>query len=337
MFTLNNYTEETYSSLLSLLRSNTKYWIVGKEVAPTTGTPHLQGYVEFNVQRTVNSVIKSFKGCHVEIRRGTREQARDYCAKGGDFEEHQDGFQPQGTRTDLKQNFTTMREAVIEADSYQAIKKAECYLTWHEEKRDWKPEVHWFYGETGTGKSRKARYILGDDVYTKNEASKWWNGYDGHADVIIDDFRDSWWSLTEMLRLLDRYECKIETKGGMRQFRPRRIIVTSAIAPSACYQNTGESIKQLIRRIDRVEQFTALNAWTPPCEDASEAVLLRTPPPPGLSQTQLWSLPATPRPVRRLLCLDPLPPLELEGWPRVDPMYELGPEQTELLNGLITP
>lgn len=43
-FTLNNYSEEEFGSLLTL---NPDKWTVvfGKETAPTTGTHHLQGYI----------------------------------------------------------------------------------------------------------------------------------------------------------------------------------------------------------------------------------------------------------------------------------------------------
>jgi len=94
--------------------------------------------------------------------------------------------------------------------------------------------------------------MLGEDVYTKNTGTKWWDGYDGHEDVIIDDFRDSWWPLTYMLALLDRYEFLVENKGGHRQMRAKRIVVTSIFAPDTMYENTGECKIQLLRRVDHI-------------------------------------------------------------------------------------
>lgn len=311
------------TALITTLQETCKYYVIGKEIA-TTGTPHLQGYAEFKNPRYPKAVAQLLKGCHIEIRKGTREQATDYCKKDGNYIEHEDGFQPQGKRTDLS-FYPTMREAAENSVSYQAIKMNQARLEYLEAPRDWKPEVYWYYGETGTGKSRKARWTatqLDRDahVYTKNEGSKWWNGYDAHEIVIIDDFRDSWWSLTEMLRLLDRYEAKVECKGGMRQFKPRVIIVTSAFAPSTLYQSTGECVKQLTRRIDYVEQFTGLNPFIPPDEiqeqiepsGSSEVVLVT----PQATPTQIVHLPlSTPPRPRRLLCLEPLPMTqELEDW-----------------------
>lgn len=192
---------------------------------------------------------------HIEGRRGTQIQAIDYCKKDACYISH---GKPkiQGQRTDLDRIRGIAHEdgmrAVCVAGNLQQIRVAEKYLTYCEEPRDWKPNVTWIWGDSGTGKSRMARELCGEDVYTKNTGTKWWDGYDNHEDVIIDDFRDSWWPITYMLALLDRYEMIIEYKGGTRQFRPRNIIVTSIKDPIECYINTGECHMQLKRRIDKI-------------------------------------------------------------------------------------
>jgi hypothetical protein len=55
-----------------------------------------------------------------------------------------------------------------------------------------------------------------------------------------------------MLRLLDRYECLIEVKGGFRQFRSRQIVVTSIFSPEVMYAKASEDMNQLVRRIDEI-------------------------------------------------------------------------------------
>ena len=81
-FTLNNYTAEDEARLASL---SCKYIVYGREVGES-GTPHLQGYVEFNKGRKFEKV-KSLLGdsVHLEMRRGTSKEASDYCKKDGNF------------------------------------------------------------------------------------------------------------------------------------------------------------------------------------------------------------------------------------------------------------
>lgn len=85
VFTWNNYPDDSWRDTLD--RVSSSYWIVGKEVAPTTGTRHLQGYIRFGNARTVGSIRREMPGCHVSIARGTCEQNYDYCTKEGDYVE----------------------------------------------------------------------------------------------------------------------------------------------------------------------------------------------------------------------------------------------------------
>lgn len=277
VFTLNNYTNENETFIQRWIQINARYGIYGREIAPTTGTKHLQGYMEMGKTVRFSKLIKELpKGIHIEQRKGSAEQAAEYCKKDGDFWEWgTKGVETQGKRTDLDR----VRQVAIEKGlrdvtcfaSHQEIKVAESFLVWNEPGRDWKPTVLWFYGATGLGKSRRARWILQheyghpvSDIYTKSDGSKWWPGYDAHGAVIIDDFRPSWWPITEMLSLLDRYEKRVEFKGGYRQFRPRTIVVTSCLAPKECYESTGEAVQQLVRRIDLTDRF--IFEWLPPEE-----------------------------------------------------------------------
>lgn len=253
VFTINNYDA---SDITSMKQMDFCYLIYGFEVG-ANGTPHIQGYMELNKKTRFTTLKKRMPRAHIEHRLGTQKQAADYCKKEGKFEEL-GVMKVQGRRTDLD-NVRQMAldggmGAVSSVYNAQQIKVAEKFLSYNEPERDFKPLVIWLYGPTGAGKSRMAREIIGtDDVYTKNTGTKWWDGYDGHVGVILDDFRPSWWDLTYMLGLLDRYPFQVEFKGGYRQMRAQTMVVTSALPPHACYVGTGECVQQLLRRIDIVE------------------------------------------------------------------------------------
>jgi len=78
LFTWNNY-PATYADVLDRLPS--RYLVAGEEIAPRTGTPHLQGYVVWKDGKTVPSVRRLLRGCHIEIARGNHAENDSYCRK----------------------------------------------------------------------------------------------------------------------------------------------------------------------------------------------------------------------------------------------------------------
>lgn len=83
-FTLNNYTDERLAQLKN--EKFYKYIIFGKEIAPSTGTPHLQGYFELEHPRYIKGLMeKDCKGMHLTVANGTAEQNKVYCSKGIDI------------------------------------------------------------------------------------------------------------------------------------------------------------------------------------------------------------------------------------------------------------
>ncbi len=80
VFTLNNY---TYDEVMLLRSVDCAYLVYGKEEAYTTGTPHLQGYIEFNKPVSRKSVrrLLSNRRIWIQFRKSTRERAIAYCKK----------------------------------------------------------------------------------------------------------------------------------------------------------------------------------------------------------------------------------------------------------------
>jgi len=77
-FTWNNYTEEDVSSLKKLSDVNgMNYLLFGCEFAPTTGTPHLQGYVEFFKKKAKGGVQKFFRNPVLPVFVANSDDIRD--------------------------------------------------------------------------------------------------------------------------------------------------------------------------------------------------------------------------------------------------------------------
>lgn len=271
--TWNNYTQENYDAVVAL---DTRYLIVAKEIGDGTddvplGTPHLQFYIYFDSPRSFNSIQKLIKGAHFEPRyaKSTPEQASNYCKKSDpDYFERGD-LPKQGKRTDVEivrdqlQAGGGMRGVVKVATNLTSIRIAEMILKYEEPKRDWVPVIIWYWGATNTGKSRQAHEdFKGHDFYRKTSNSeKWWDGYDAHPYVIIDDFvfpeNCKVQDYKNWLDIFDRYSCQIQTKGGVRQFLARKIIVTSSRNPYVALAGHEQGGAEFIRRISEIREFTA--------------------------------------------------------------------------------
>lgn len=77
------------------------------------GTEHFQGYVEFSTKKTFAALKTWLPTAHFEVRKGTREQARNYCMKedtrvDGPWE-HGTWATQQGKRTDLEGAVQTLK------------------------------------------------------------------------------------------------------------------------------------------------------------------------------------------------------------------------------------
>ncbi len=86
-FTINNYDEESLSRLVSGAAATSTYIVCGREIGDS-GTPHIQGYIELKSRgrlTTVKSRLPELQRAHLEIRRGTAEEADEYCKKDGDW------------------------------------------------------------------------------------------------------------------------------------------------------------------------------------------------------------------------------------------------------------
>lgn len=126
--------------------------------------------------------------------------------------------------------------------------------------------VHCYWGPTGVGKSRRVWWEAGPEAYPKDPRTKFWDGYRGSSNVIIDEFRGAI-DIAHMLRWLDRYPCLLEVKGSSQVLRANNIWITSNLPPHLWYPDLDSTtLEALLRRIETIEEMT--EEWTPPETDS---------------------------------------------------------------------
>ncbi len=270
--TCNNYSD---AELALAIDYACAYKLIAEEVGEECGTPHFHLYMEHKDAKTFSSIKKKFPRANIQIALGNADQNKEYLTKQKLILE-QGTPKKQGKRTDIETvrdlvaEGANMRSVIPVAKSIQSVRMAELYLKYLERSRDWETKITWFWGPSGTGKSRMAREIFkGRDYYTTMRNGKWWEGYDGHECVIIDDIREQSYKYEDLLAMLDRYEFRVECKGGSRQLLAKEIIITCPKRPQDLFQFCGEDNNQLIRRIHEIKEFSENNFSEEDIENAS--------------------------------------------------------------------
>ena len=268
-FTINNYDDSDIAALEDAVTNGTIiYVIIGKEVAES-GTPHLQGFLHLPRKKAMGGVKRISTGLrrsHLERRRGTVDEAVEYCKKEGDFVEYgvkpsaggrrtglqgacdiiKDGGSLRDVATQLPTTYVQYRRGLF--DLQQALRGV---------PRTWKTHTTVFWGRrSGTGKSRLARDLAGSDeapyiFMPSTNGACWFDGYNGQSVAIFDDFEGSQVPFRTMLQVLDRYPANLPIKGGSVSWCPRKVYITSNTSPSTWYTHVrGLDVSPLLRRID---------------------------------------------------------------------------------------
>lgn len=261
-FTINNPTAEDDRNLL-VIQAHAAYYIYGKEVGEQ-GTPHYQGYIRFQHQRTLQGVKVLLPRAHLEPRRGTILQAIQYCEKDGDWVEW--GDRPASSAETTKQRWRRIID-LAEKGELDTIKEdyPGMYLRYLEKLRSLavpRPLIlqelmnEWWYGSTGTGKSSKLWRDYPD--HYQKELNKWWCGYQGEDVVAIEEWAPKNECTASFLKIwADRYPFTAQIKGGsLKKIRPKKIIVLSNYTIDQCFPATEDA--EPIKRRFRVVHFPTM-------------------------------------------------------------------------------
>lgn len=250
-FTINNPVDSTAAALAAL---PTTYLVYGRECV---STPHLQGYAELDKQYAFNTVKAMIPTAHIEKRRGTAQQAADYCKKDGDFQETGTISNP-GKRTDIAAVYELVKERKTDVEIgesnptvymkyYRAVDRVR--LNYARQDNKFQPvKVTVLVGPAGTGKTKLA-YAEDPDLYDMTDHN-WFDGYAGQKTVLIDDFYGTI-KYGYLLRLLDGYRFQLPIKGGFTWKQWEHVIITSNAHPRDWY--TKGLTPALERRISEIK------------------------------------------------------------------------------------
>lgn len=270
-FTINNYTKEDLEQLHMLGAELKKhhYVIYGLEIAPETGTKHVQGYIQLNEAQRFNYLHKYFNlkrangllKFHIEKANGTPEQNIIYCSEDGDFYEYGTPIS-QGKRTDMmeikeqiKANPKDLNKIIDErANNLQQLKFAQSIQSVYLTHRDpaYPPQVFWLFGATGVGKTSLV-YKTFSDVCSVSSPRWAGTGYNQNECLLFDDIREFDITFNELLKITDRFPFTLERKHGQIPLNSPYIVFTAPYSIDQTFTSTKENLKQLKRRVVQID------------------------------------------------------------------------------------
>lgn len=250
------------------LEANMVFLIYQKEKAPDTGALHWQGFVSFVDRFTTMKKAKELLGSdkiHLEPAANV-EKSIEYCQKANTrvdgpfiFGDQDKVCKKKGQRTDLleiqtklKAGANTKEIADTHFSSWVKYHRAfAVYKSLVQEKRTRPPCILIFWGPSGTGKSECALALSSCKssywITPGNGKNVWFDDYSNEEFFVLDDFY-GWIKYDYLLRLLDRYPLRVETKGGGGQFTSCHVIFTSNLRWD-CWYKVGSHGAALQRRV----------------------------------------------------------------------------------------
>lgn len=275
VFTLNNYTTQEEDRLSKLYEDGyIKYIIYGYEEAPTTGTKHLQGYIQLTKKTTLSNLKKKteIKTIHIESAKGTLQQNKEYTTKSNNYIEK--GIPTtKGQRSEMK----TYYEQIIECDNWNEVLKineTKKYLKYAKEvfktKETIKPQegitlrpfqqqiidiinqpaddrsIYWVYDdEGGIGKTFISKYLVSNYkafYFRPAKGADILYTYNNQEIVILDiprciDEQYINWGILEQLKDGIIFSGKYEGKQLYRSNNAHVIVMSNHLPPQGVFSN----------------------------------------------------------------------------------------------------
>lgn len=280
-FTVNNWTPAEEVKVMALITDEHADAVAcGKEVGEG-GTRHLQGVVYLKSRMRLAQVkrVPGLERAHLEVMRGTWEQAKTYALKDGDILISEgEGPQP-GKRNDLKEAMEKMKggmslkelhyeEPAVVARYPKFFAQLDDFRSRDLERQPIMPKCIWIHGPPGVGKSHivyEWSKTLSEKPFWYKEDRGWWDAYTGQEVVIINEF-DGSIPYKELLVLCDKYPTSVRRRG--REPMPwmaLTVVITTNETMEATYPKQAAEpmgVSALERRFHIVEKLAKNDAIT---------------------------------------------------------------------------
>ncbi len=251
------------------------------EICPDTGTPHIQGYMEFvsNKRRTTLSRLFLDDGVELQTRmpNSNRKACVTYCTKVASREAGTTSTywpdmvtvatmcdapvrQGQGKRNDLVDYVAAITSG---KKMYELLEEfPSCTLRYGNQHRNTvlmhlnsrpQPRIEHpknclvLWGESGVGKSYRVErdYPEGDEWFYAAPAQggkAWFDGYEGQPGIVFDEMRDYWFPWHIVLRLLEFSQKKrVQVKGSTVYYKAHKFVITTNIHPKKWYKRMKDT------------------------------------------------------------------------------------------------
>lgn len=271
--TLNHPTPQAIAEFEEFCSHGLVYACLCHEVGQKCGTPHMHVYF-YMANTSVFSLVKRYfvhSQPNIQPARGTPTQSRQYLRGPHIYADETKTPKPlnktfkewgtlpvQGKRTDIDfaraaaYSGMSTKNFIRHATSYTSIKAFQLINTYEDPPFRTGMKVVWVYGPPEQGKSK----FCFDSCLAKNDKrffcpmdATHWEGYDGHQNVILEEFRSSFMPWADLLRLLDVYPMRVNCKFGSAPLVAKVIFINSVFSPLEVYSSIKEDRYQLYRRI----------------------------------------------------------------------------------------
>ena len=287
--TINNPVEKgfTHDSIRAVLYTmpSVIYWCMSDEIGENQ-TYHTHIYIQGRSGIRFSTIRRHFPGGHYEMAKGTAQQNMEYVSKTGKwngnkksetsvpgtFEEWGDlPVERQGRRNDLDDLYSmikdgysdyqileVMPESLLHLEKLDKVRQVVHYERFKNVFRH--VDVSYFYGHTGTGKTRSVVERYGySNVYRVTDYRNPFDGYRGQDVVVFEEFRSSF-PFSDLLSYLDGYPVELPCRYANKYACYTKVYIITNIPLSQQYTgvqvDSPESWMAFIRRAHQVVEFT---------------------------------------------------------------------------------